>query len=425
MKKIFCVLFIMMMFIPTLTLSAEENEEVNEFGIKEGTEVYGEDISKLSEKELQYVPKGWRDGSIESSEPEEKVENSLFFMRAIYPDVNTYIKNMDVPNVQHEYKTMFEQFNYRNGEGAVEGVVAHETANDSSTIYSEISFMTRNHENAFVHAFVDHERIIQIHPLDKGAWGGGRYANERFAHVELVRVNNFDEFARSINNYADYIANILYSYGLGVTSAEQSGIGSLWSHKAVSTHLGGTTHVDPHGYFSRYGYNWNQFISLVTQKHDELVRNQKANTSKLAHLKSSDTKIYADPTNSNDYNKAGSAKLGKVYYVKAEAKIGKTKYYLISTNPSSETGVIGWVKAQDVSSHSHKGVDTKSKTFYVKGTGNAYSKAWGGSKDLVYDLSSLSMKEFQVNKTETVGNNTWYRGILEGKEVFIHSSFVK
>ncbi|MFP3359521.1 GW dipeptide domain-containing protein, partial [Planococcus sp. SIMBA_143] len=99
-------------------------------------------------------------------------------------------------------------------------------------------------------------------------------------------------------------------------------------------------------------------------------------------------------------------------------------YYLISTNPSSETGVLGWVKAQDVSSHSHKGVDTKSKTFYVKGTGNAYSKAWGGSKDLVYDLSSLSMKEFQVNKTETVGNNTWYRGILEGKEVFIHSSYL-
>jgi internalin B len=206
-----------------------------------------------------------------------------------------------------------------------------------------------------------------------------------FVHVELVRTDNFDEFARSINNYADYIANILYDYNLGVSSAEETGKGSLWSHKAVSNHLGGTTHVDPHGYFARYGYNWHQFVSLVRQKHNALVNSKKANTSKLAHIKSAQVKIYRTPTNINKYSKAGSKNLNKVFYVKAEARVGGTNYYLLSNNPSSKTGTIGWVESKSVNFHTHKGVDKKRKTFYVKGTGKAYSKAWGGPKDLVYE----------------------------------------
>ncbi|QTY15974.1 peptidoglycan recognition protein family protein [Virgibacillus pantothenticus] len=428
MKKGFTIFFIFLLIFSPSVLQAEEKiEEYNELGIKKGTKVYGEDISELSEKELQYVPKGWRDGNVEESEhphPEKIDRNHSFLMRSIFPDVNTYIKNMKSPSVQSEHKSMFEKFNYRNGYGAVEGVVAHETANDNSTIFGEISYITRNHENAFVHAFVDHERVIQIHPLDYGAWGGGRYANERFVHVELVRTGNFDQFARSINNYASYIANILYDYNLGVTSAEETGKGSLWSHKAVSNHLGGTTHVDPHGYFARYGYNWNQFVSLIRQKHDAIVNSKKANTSKLAHIKSAQVKIYRTPTNLNKYSKAGSKNLNKAFYVKAEAKVGGTNYYLLSNNPSSKTGTIGWVESNSVNAHNHKGVDKKHKTLYVKGTGKAYSKAWGGPRDLVYDLSTKKMKEFKVDKTETVGKNTWYRGVLDGKTVFIHSSYV-
>src|SRR5699024_8134281 len=41
----------------------------NENGIVEGTKVYGIDISEFSEEELQYIPKGWRDGvTLENSE---------------------------------------------------------------------------------------------------------------------------------------------------------------------------------------------------------------------------------------------------------------------------------------------------------------------------------------------------------------------
>src|SRR5699024_11435052 len=125
--------------------------------------------------------------------------------------------------------------------------------------------MSSNHRNAFVHAFVDGSRIIEVHPTDYGAWGAGRFANERFIHVELVRVHSFDEFARSINNYSEYIAAVLYKYNLGVTSDEDTGKGTLWSHDAVSRFLGGTTQVDTNGYFARNGFNWNDYITHVTK----------------------------------------------------------------------------------------------------------------------------------------------------------------
>lgn len=430
MKKLIlsaAALVFLLISCPQISSAQEGNddgEEYNEFGIKIGTEVYGEDISELSEEQLQYIPEGWRDGNFEPEHDHEEEQFFLFRARTAFPDVNDYIKNLKVPSVRYEHKDFFTKFNYRNGYGAVEGVVAHETANDNSTISQEISYMSRNHQNAFVHAFVDHNNIIEIHPLGYGAWGAGRMANQRFVHVELVRVHSFDEFAKSINNYADYIANILYDYNLGVSSAENSGKGTLWSHKAVSTHLGYTNHVDPHGYFAKYGYNWNQFVELVNEKHNKLVASRKANTSKLGHLKFSDALLYSNPT-SGSSSKAGNSNMNEVYYIKAEATISGSTYYLLSRNPSSSSGVLGWAKSSDVTVHQHQGVDTKSKTFFIKGNGEAYNKAWGGSKNVVYgDLSKYRYQEFKVNKTEKVGKNTWYRGTLGGKTVWIHENFV-
>ncbi|SDM54904.1 GW dipeptide domain-containing protein [Sediminibacillus halophilus] len=398
-----------------------DSVEYNQYGIKEGTEVYGIDISKFTEEELQYVPKGWRDGVVESEHPHES-QQRMFSISSVYPDVNNYISNIPVAETEYQYKDFFEKFNYRHGFGKVEGVVAHETANDGSSITQEISYMSKNHENAFVHAFVDHERIIEIHPLDLGAWGAGPYANQRFVHVELVRVNNFDQFAKSINNYANYIASILYNYSLGVDSAESDGKGTLWSHRAVSNYLGGTTHVDPHGYFARYGYSWGQFVSLVKSRYDNLDR-AKSNTSRLGHLHE-DARIFKYPGVSSSAYSAQKY-TDAVYYIKSKTKAKGGTYYLISREPSSKKGVIGWVKAKDMDSYTHKGADKKKKTFYLRGAGKAYSKAWGGSKDIIYsDLSKYKGLEVKVNLTEKVGNNYWYRGILNGKTVWIHTSYL-
>src|SRR5699024_1782958 len=149
----------------------------------------------------------------------------------------------------------------------------------------------------------------------------------------------------------------------------------------------------------------------------------KSKTSKLGRIKTSDVKIYE--AIEGEYFTAGKEYTDLVYYIKEQAKTKDDTYYLLSTEPSADKGVIGWVRSSDLNHHTHKSVDKKSKVFYVKGNGNARSKAWGGKKDRVYsNLSKYKNEPFKVNLTEKVGNNTWYRGKLDGKTVWLHSNFV-
>ncbi|TWT27699.1 N-acetylmuramoyl-L-alanine amidase family protein [Planomicrobium sp. CPCC 101110] len=422
--------------------SASSDDEYNEFGIKKGTMVHGEDISELSEEELQYIPEGWRDGVVEDvhghaeGEHEEEAPEGAMSRAATYPNVNDYIvsKKFTTAKIEYDYKSVFPKMNYRSGYAKVEGVVAHETANDSSTITGEISYMTRNYQNAFVHAFVDHQRIIEIHPTGYSVWGAGRYGNQRFAQVELVRVHTFDNFARSIDNYASYIASVLYKYKLGVSSAETKGSGTLWSHAAISKFLGGTNHSDPHGYFAKYGYNWSEFTELVTAKYKKLAGTttpvtpvaapKEVATSKLGHLKSSSAKIYSK-LSSTASTSAGTTNLNEVFYIKKEATVGSTKYYLISQQPSATTGVVGWVKSTDITVQTHSTVDKNAKIYYIKGTGSAYTKPWGGTGDYYFkSLAASAGVEFKVNMTEKVGSTTWYRGVANGRTIWIEAKNV-
>lgn len=341
-----------------------------------------------------------------------------------YPKVNDYIisKKLVPVKVEYDHKSVFPQFTYRNGYGEVEGVVAHETANNSSTITGEIAYMTRNHPNAFVHAFADGSRVIEIHNPNYGAWGAGPYANTRFVHIELVREKSFDKFACSINNYGNYIASVLYDYNLPLESAEKTGKGTLWSHAAVTKYLGGTTHADPHAYFKKWGYSWDQFVQLVTMKYKTLPKKTE-NTNRLGQIPSSNVMIYKDYTNTASATSAGEKYTNQTFYIKKLAFISGQTYYLLSEKPSSVEGTIGWAKASDLLSYPESSVKSTSKTLYFTGKGSAYSKAWGTKKDVIYSsLSNYKNQEFKVNATETVGNMVWYRGNLDGKTVWIYSS---
>ncbi|WP_412768174.1 GW dipeptide domain-containing protein, partial [Virgibacillus pantothenticus] len=86
---------------------------------------------------------------------------------------------------------------------------------------------------------------------------------------------------------------------------------------------------------------------------------EESNTSLLGHIKKG-TKIYktiGDTATSFSSDKY----LNKVYYIKKQAKMGDQLYYLISTEPSSTRGIIGWLKAKDLRTHIHKGIDKKNK----------------------------------------------------------------
>lgn len=123
--------------------------------------------------------------------------------------------------------------------------------------------------------------------------------------------------------------------------------------------------------------------------------------------------------NANSFN-ANNKYTQMIVYIKRKAEIFDQTYYRISNKRNSS--VVGWIKAEDIRSQSHTRVDSKNKSFFLDGTGWAYSDPWGGKKDVIYnDLSQFKEVLFEVNLTEKVGDYTWYRGTLDGKTVWIMS----
>ncbi|MFP7200032.1 N-acetylglucosaminidase [Lysinibacillus halotolerans] len=162
-------------------------------------------------------------------------------------------------------------------------------------------------------------------------------------------------------------------------------------------------------------------VKMWLQSNQVIIPNS---ISLLGHINGSATTIYPVKGATTPTIEAKQF-FNAVYYIKSFAYINNELHYIISTAPSSERGVVGWIKAKDTTTYAHKTVTGKRQTFYFKGTGKAYSKAWGGSKDLVFDnLSPYSYESFQVNLTETVGANTWYRGTLNGKTIWLHANDV-
>ncbi|WP_117584596.1 MULTISPECIES: SH3 domain-containing protein [Listeria] len=210
--------------------------------------------------------------------PVEEEQGQMLFRSALpgvsatsLSTLNQHIINQNYPKatIQQQIKN-FDRFAYQDGVGKPRGIVIHETANDNSTITQEINYMTNNWQNAFVHTFVDHNQIIEIHPTDYAVWGAGPKANPYFVQVELVRERTADGFYRSVYNDAYYAAYILKKYNLAPVNAHNTGSGTVWSHDAVSRYLGGTTHSDPVGYFSRWNYSFNEFFQLVQYLYDRM-----------------------------------------------------------------------------------------------------------------------------------------------------------
>ena len=144
-------------------------------------------------------------------------------------------------------------------------------------------------------------------------------------------------------------------------------------------------------------------------------------TSKLGQISKQDAVIYKTIGDNSTSFKAGKDYTDKVFYIKKQANYGGQTYYLLSTVASDSKGVVGWIKAADIFAQDHVAIDHKTKTFYIKGSGWAYSQPWGAGKDTVYrNLQPFKNQKITVNLTEKVGNNIWYRGFLEnGQKVWI------
>ncbi len=364
--------------------------------------------------------------------------------------INDYIRknNLKAPKIEEDYTSYFPKYAYRNGVGRPEGIVVHDTANDRSTINGEISYMKNNYQNAFVHAFVDGDRIIETAPTDYLSWGVGAVGNPRFINVEIVHTHDYASFARSMNNYADYAATQLQYYGLKPDSAEYDGNGTVWTHYAVSKYLGGTDHADPHGYLRSHNYSYDQLYDLINEKY--LIKMGKVapwgtqstttpttpskpstpstpSTGKLT-VAANNGVAQIKPTNSGlyttVYDKTGKAtnEVQKTFAVSKTATLGNQKFYLVQDYNSGNK--FGWVKQGDVIYNNAKSPVNVMQTYTVKPGTKLYSVPWGTYKQEAGAVSGTGNQTFKATKQQQIDKSIYLYGTVNGKSGWVSKAYL-
>lgn len=161
-------------------------------------------------------------------------------------------------------------------EGKPVKVIVHETANPNDSIEGEINYELGDYNRAFVHAFVDGNRIVEIAPTDRPCWGSGPQGNKYGVQFEQVEVYGRDNFVRELVNGAYYAAYNMKKYGI-IPTFTNNADGTLMTHHLVSLYLGGTDHVDPDAYWANRagayfgtGYSISDFFELVKYEYTQL-----------------------------------------------------------------------------------------------------------------------------------------------------------
>ncbi|HDC7750319.1 TPA: glucosaminidase domain-containing protein [Staphylococcus aureus] len=364
--------------------------------------------------------------------------------------INDYIRknNLKAPKIEEDYTSYFPKYAYRNGVGRPEGIVVHDTANDRSTINGEISYMKNNYQNAFVHAFVDGDRIIETAPTDYLSWGVGAVGNPRFINVEIVHTHDYASFARSMNNYADYAATQLQYYGLKPDSAEYDGNGTVWTHYAVSKYLGGTDHADPHGYLRSHNYSYDQLYDLINEKY--LIKMGKVapwgtqstttpttpskpstpstpSTGKLTVAANNGVAQINAKNNglfTTVYDKTGkpTKEVQKTFAVTKEASLGGNKFYLVKDYNSPT--LIGWVKQGDVIYNNAKSPVNVMQTYTVKPGTKLYSVPWGTYKQEAGAVSGTGNQTFKATKQQQIDKSIYLYGTVNGKSGWVSKAYL-
>ncbi|WP_172440262.1 N-acetylmuramoyl-L-alanine amidase family protein [Listeria newyorkensis] len=165
-------------------------------------------------------------------------------------------------NIQKQHINGLPKTAYANGVGKPSMIVLHETANNSATIENEVSYMSRNWQNAFVHAFASDGKVIEIADTNYTAWGAGSVANRYAIHVELVRKGNF---TKAYGNWLD--AAVYYAKQYNIPMTFNTGKKGFVTHAWVSDQLGGTNHQDPIAWLKQNGVSMTQLEKDLKAKY--------------------------------------------------------------------------------------------------------------------------------------------------------------
>lgn len=362
--------------------------------------------------------------------------------------INDYIRknNFKAPQIEENYTSYFPKYGYRYGVGRPEGIVVHDTANDNSTIDGEINSMKNNYESAFVHAFVDGNRIIETAPTDYLSWGAGPAGNERFINVEIVHTHDYASFARSMNNYADYAATQLVYYGLKPDSAENDGQGTVWTHYAISRWLGGTDHADPHQYFRDHNYSYAELYDLINKKY--LIKtgqvapwgttsSSSTKPSSGSSSSSSSDKLTVSansgvaqikPSNSGLYTTVYDSKghstdqAQKTLSVTKSATLGNNKFYLVEDYNSGKK--YGWVKQSDVVYNTAKSPVKVNETYNIKPGVKLYTVPWGTFNQEASKVSGSGNQTFKATKKQQIDKAIYLYGTVNGKSGWVSKYYL-
>ena len=163
-----------------------------------------------------------------------------------------------------DYSSMMANYGLSSRLSGIKWIIAHETANNNSTIDSEVSFMKRNANNAFVTHFVGGGgRIIQTAPVGKVCWGAGGTANSySYAQIELCRAKDQATFKKDYSAYIWLLRTLADDCGIPKTLDTESN--GIKTHAWVSAHYPRETdHTDPIGYLNSMGISHAQFSADI------------------------------------------------------------------------------------------------------------------------------------------------------------------
>lgn len=99
--------------------------------------------------------------------------------------------------------------------------------------------------------------VYHLMPDDRLAWAVGN-GNRYGVNLEICHATNQEDFDKAWDTAVEFSAQWLKGRGWGVDH--------MMSHDECRRKWGGTTHVDPDGYFAKYGRTWAEFKSEVAAR---------------------------------------------------------------------------------------------------------------------------------------------------------------
>lgn len=130
----------------------------------------------------------------------------------------------------------------------------HSTDNPGATAANHVSYWSAGGSDYSVHLVSDWDACYNTVPYDRLCWQVGN-GNPYVEGIEICEAETIEDFERGIVIAADACRERLAAHGWGVDR--------LITHAWASDTWGGSDHIDPLPYFSRWGYSWEEFVNLV------------------------------------------------------------------------------------------------------------------------------------------------------------------